>query len=405
MTNSAQDRRWISRRGLRAASVALAFVVVLVLGLVATQSAQAQTFADLYNFTGSSDGGYPYAGLVRDAAGNLYGTTYQGGSSGFGVVFKVDTKGTETVLHSFTGASEGEGPYAGLIQDAAGNLYGTTTYGGSSNCSDGCGVVFEVDPSGKETVLYGFNGGTTDGCGPAAPLLRDKAGNLYGTTGECGASNYGTVFKLSKGGKETLLHSFAGGTSDGQYPYYGALIMDKAGNLHGVTDSGGVSGSGTLFKLSKSGKETLLHGFGGSGDGGLPFGGPVVDKDGNLYGTADIGGSADAGIVWKVSKKAKETVLHSFTGGSSDGANPIAGVILDAKGNLYGQTSGGGTSGDGTVYELNSKGTLTLLHSFDGSDGKSPWGGLVVRDAKGNLYGTAVYGGSGSYGTVWHITK
>jgi uncharacterized repeat protein (TIGR03803 family) len=397
VTNTLQK---LSRIQLGTASATL--TLMLVLGLVVTQSAQAQTFTDVYNFTGSSDGGYPYAGLVRDAAGNFYGTTAQGGSSGFGVVFKVDTSGAETVLHSFKGGSDGETSFAGLIQDSAGNLYGTTIAGGIS----GYGIVFKVNTAGKETVLYTFKGGTTDGCGPSALLLRDTTGNLYGTTGVCGSSNYGTVFKLSKSGKETVLHSFSGGSSDGQYPYYGALIIDKEGNLYGVTDSGGAFGSGTLFKLSKSGKVTLLHSFaGGTTDGSLPFGGPVTDKDGNLYGTADDGGSSNSGIVWKISKKGKETVLHNFAGGSSDGANPIAGVILDAKGNLYGQTSGGGTSGDGTVYKLNTKGTLTLLHSFDGSDGKEPWGGLVVRDTKGNLYGTAVDGGTGSYGTVWQITK
>ena len=389
---------------LAAASAALIFVVVLGAAVFTPRSAQAQTFSDLYSFTGGSDGGEPLEGVIRDKAGNLYGTTFQNGA-GFGVVFKVTATGTESVLYTFTGGADGGDPYPSLIMDTAGNLYGTTFAGGSSNCAGGCGVVFKVDKNGKETVLYSFKGGTTDGCGPGAPLIRDKAGNFYSTTGTCGASNFGTVFKLTKSGKETVLHSFGGTPSDGQYPYCGALLMDKLGNLYGVTDTGGASGEGALFKLSKSGKETLLHSFAGGSDGFLVFGGPVADKAGNLYGTADDGGSSNAGIVWKVSKKGKETVLHTFTGGTSDGANPIAGVILDAKGNLYGQTSSGGASGDGTVYELDTKGKITLLHSFDGSDGGTPWAGLLLRDAKGNFYGTTMAGGSGGKGTVWQITK
>jgi uncharacterized repeat protein (TIGR03803 family) len=399
---------------LAAASAALMFVVVLGSAVFTTHSAQAQTFTDhsaqaqtftsLYSFTGGSDGGEPLEGLLRDKDGNLYGTTFQYGA-GYGVVFKVTETGTESVLYSFTGGADGADPYPSLITDTAGNLYGTALAGGSSNCSGGCGVVFKVDKNGTETVLYSFKGGTTDGCGPGAPLIRDSAGNFYGTTGECGASGFGTVFKLPNGGKEKVLHSFAGTPSDGQYPYYGALLIDKEGNLYGVTDTGGASGDGTLFKLSKTGKETLLHSFAGGTDGDLVFGGPVADKDGNLYGTADLGGSSGAGIVWKVSKKGKETVLHTFAGGSSDGANPIAGVILDAKGNLYGQTQGGGASGDGTVYELSTKGKITLLHSFDGSDGATPWGGLLLRDAKGNFYGTTMGGGSSGKGTVWQLTK
>jgi uncharacterized repeat protein (TIGR03803 family) len=401
MTNTLQHR--VSRIGLAAASAALTFVVVLLLATITTPSAQAQTLTDLYSFTGGTDGGEPLEGLIQDKDGNLYGTTFQYGS-GYGVVFEVSASGTESVLYSFTGGADGGYPYASLIMDKAGNLYGTALAGGSSNCDGGCGVVFKVDKAGKETVLHSFKGGTTDGCGPGAPLIRDSAGNFYGTTGTCGASSLGTVFKLTKSGKETVLHSFAGAPSDGQYPYYGALLMDKEGNLYGVTDTGGASGDGTLFKLSKSGKLTLLHSFAGGSDGFLPFGGPVADKDGNLYGTADDGGSSNAGIVWKVSKKGKETVLHTFAGGSSDGANPLAGVILDAKGNLYGQTSSGGSSNDGTVYKLNKKGNLTLLHSFDGSDGQTPWGGLLLQDTKGNLYGTTQSGGSSGKGTVWQLT-
>jgi uncharacterized repeat protein (TIGR03803 family) len=399
VTNTRQQRN--SKIRLGAASAALTLVVVLMLGLVTTQSAQAQTFTDLYNFTGGADGGYPYATLVRDAAGNLYGTTYIGGSSSYGTVFKVDTSGTETVLYSFTGGADGGYPFAGLVRDTAGNLYGTTYYGGSSNY----GTVFKVATSGTETVLHTFAGGTTDGCYPYGGLLRDKAGNLYGTTEVCGASSQGTVFKVATSGTETVLHSFTGGTTDGGNPLYTSLLMDKKGNLYGVTYGGGTSSEGVVYKLSKTGTLTVLHSFsGGTTDGCYPYGTPAMDKKGNLYSTTDSCGSSSVGILWKVSKKGTETVLHNFAGGSTDGAYPIAGVIMDAKGNLYGDTDGGGTSSLGTVYKLSKTGTVTLLHSFAGSDGEIPIGGLI-RDSKGTLYGDTVEGGSGSYGTVWQLTK
>jgi len=396
VTDTLQQR--ISKVRLGAASAALTLGVVLVLGVVATQSAQAQTFTVLYNFTGSSDGAYPYAILLRDAAGNLYGTTEVGGS-GNGVVFKVDTSGKETVLYSFTGGADGGYPFAGVVRDKSGNLYGTTEAGGSS----ALGTVFKVDTSGTETVLHSFAGGTTDGCYPYGGLLRDKAGNLYGTTADCGASSVGTVFKIDTSGAETVLHSFT--VSDGGYPFYTSLLMDKKGNLYGVTSSGGTSGEGVVYKLSKSGTLTVLHSFtGGATDGCYPYGTPAMDKKGTLYGTAEACGSSSEGIVWKVSKTGTETVLHSFAGGSSDGGYPLAGVIMDAKGNLYGDTELGGTSSLGTVYKLSKTGTLTLLHSFAGSDGEIPFDDLI-RDAKGTLYGTTEGGGSSSVGTAWKITK
>ena len=401
MTDTVQRRGWISRIRRGAAGAAATLAIVLGLGLVATPSAQAQTFTVLHNFAGpTSDGGYPYTSLIRDAAGNLYGTTYYGGLGYAGTVFKVDTSGTETVLYSFPFPSDGEYPFASLIRDKTGNLYGTAYEGGSS----GYGVVFKVDTSGTQTVLYSFAGGTTDGCYPYGGVIFDKAGNLYGTTESCGASSQGTVFKINTSGTETLLHSFAGGSSDGAYPVLTSLLMDKKGNLYGVTSEGGASSVGVVYKLSKSGTLTVLHSFaGGTTDGCSPLGTPAMDKKSNLYGTAEACGSYTLGIVWKVSKKGTETLLHSFAGGSSDGEFPLSGVILDAKGNLYGDTEEGGSSSLGTVYELDKKGTLTLLHSFAGSDGETPVGG-VVRDAKGDLYGAAEAGGSDSYGTVWKLT-
>ena len=406
MVNQVQQRGWIATIRQQVANAALVLAVVFVCGIVTTQSAQAQTFTVLHNFTGSPDGSLPYGSLIRDQAGNLYGTTETGGASGAGTVFKVSKSGTLTVLYSFTGGSDGANPFAELLRDAAGNFYGTTANGGTS----GVGTVFKLSKSGKETVLHSFAGGTTDGCFPYGGLLQDTAGNFYGTTEVCGASGVGTVFKLSKTGKETILHSFAGGSSDGEFPSFTTLIMDTKGNLYGVAEQGGSSNLGVVYKLSKAGKLTILHSFaGGTSDGCDVFGTPFMDTVGNLYGTANACGSSGAGMVWKVSQKGKETVLHNFTPGPSDGSEPVAGVIMDAKGNLYGSTYQGGSANLGTVYKLNKKGTISLLHTFTGTDGDYLYAG-VLRDASGNLYGTTLYGGSGhecnnSCGTVWQITK
>jgi len=411
MTSLTQRWGWISKKGLGAAALMLA--AALASGTLATQSAQAATFTALYGFQEPPDGSLPFAGLLQDGAGNLYGTTATGGSFGEGTVFKLDPNGTETVLYSFTGGTDGGMPFAGVIEDAAGNLYGTTFNGGDP--SSMTGVVYKLDTSGAETVLHAFPYAKTDGCYPRAGLLLDQAGNLYGTTTDCGAFGFGTVFKIDTSGTETLLHSFAAGSSDGAFPYYGTLLMDTDGNLYGVTEGGGSgncsggNGCGVVYELSQSGELTVLHSFaGGTTDGCIPAGTLAVDKSGNFYGTATSCGSHNMGIVWNLSN-GQETVLHNFAGGKKDGNDPMAGVILDAKGNLYGDTFVGGGkgcysgTGCGTVYKLNTKGKLSLLHRFVFTDGQLPVGGLI-RDEAGNLYGTAANGGNDGNGTVWKIT-
>jgi uncharacterized repeat protein (TIGR03803 family) len=415
VTNTLRDR--ISKMPLETVRVGLAFV--LVLGIVTAQSAQAQTFSVLHYFTGyASDGEYPYAGLVLDAQGNLYGTTATGGSSYHGTVFKVSKSGQETLLHNFTGGTEGAYPYSRLILDAADNLYGTTAEGGrGTRCSGGCGTIFKVSKGGKKTVLHNFAGYPSDGCNPYGGLIRDATGNLYGTTYGCGSSGYGTVYELSKNGKEKVLHSFSGGPSDGAQPYWTGLLMDAIGNLYGVTKEGGTANEGVVYKLSKTGTLTVLHSF-ASGkmlDGCYAYGAPTMDAKGNLYGTTNECGSFDLGTVWKLSTNGTESLLHSFAFGTSDGAYPDSGVIMDAKGNLYGTTDGGGSGtacvhGCGTVYKLSKAGTMILLHSFNGSDGQGPQRGLT-RDAKGNLYGTTFAGGqrgrskcTDGCGTVFKLT-
>jgi uncharacterized repeat protein (TIGR03803 family) len=376
-------------------------VVAMMFGVYASNSygqettAQpaAWTFKLLYAFTGGSDGGNPVAGLIQDAAGNLYGTSVLGGG-GYGTVFKLNKTGKETVLHTFT-KGDGGWPYSGLARSATGNLYGTTEVGGTYDA----GTVFMLDKTGKETVLYAFTGTGGDGFYPFAGLLRAANGDLYGTTYEGGSSDAGTVFKVDSAGEETVLHSFD--YSDGANPRAG-LVPDAKGNLYGTTSSGGTSNSGTVFMLHKAGKETLLYSFSGGADGGIPIYGYLVrDARGNLYGTTYEGGAFGYGTVFMLDKSGNETVLHSF-GSSTDGANPDADLVLDPKGNLYGTTESGGASGEGTVFKLGKSGKETVLHRFAGSDGAYPVAGLA-RDAKGNLYGTAYSGGTYGAGTVWEL--
>jgi uncharacterized repeat protein (TIGR03803 family) len=384
---------------------------LVVLGLAAL--AQAQTFTALYNFTGGSDGGNANAGVIQDRAGNLYGTTVAGGDLscnapyGCGVVYKLNTAGTETVLHDFAGHPlDGAYPKTPVTRDSIGNIYGTAVGGGSYDY----GVVFKIDTAGNESVLYSFTGGS-DGCYPYQGLVRDKAGNLYGTTWECGSSDWGTIFKVDSSGNFTILHSFAGYPSDGASPYLGHLMMDKSGNLYGVTTAGGKSigcgltGCGVLYKLSVSGTFTVLHSFAGrTSDGCYPVGSVVQDKVGNFYGTTNDCGTSSAGTIWKVSKKDNETILHNFYYGPSDGCWPWAGVARDSNGNLYGVSTGCPANRRGALYELSTTGTLTLLHSFDYA-GSGPIG-EVLRTTKGTLFGTTLDGGSGDCnglgcGTVW----
>jgi uncharacterized repeat protein (TIGR03803 family) len=300
----------------------------------------------LYSFAGPPiDGANPNSGLVRDLAGNLYGTTQFGGVSNNGVVFKLDSAGNEAVLHSFEGApSDGGLPCAGLLRDLAGNLYGTTYQGGAL----GMGVVFKLDSTGKETVTHSFAGSPADGARPCAVLIRDFWGNLYGSA-QTGGANNGVAFKLDPAGKLTVLHSFMGYPTDGSSPWAG-LIRDFAGNFYGTTIFAGASNNGVVFKLDATGKETVLHSFaGGPADGSQSLAGLLRDLAGNLYGTTALGGAGNAGVVFKLDSTGRETVLHNF--GGPDGAGPYDGLI-SVGGSFYGTTQNGGTSDLGVVFRL-----------------------------------------------------
>ncbi len=396
MSTTFQTGSQIRRPRSRFVGAALAWAIMLVPLVLATQRTQAQTFTVLYAFGTGTDGSTPYSDLIRDAAGNLYGTTFAGGTAGDGTVFKVDATGKETVLYSFTGGADGAIPVAGLIRGVNGNLFGVAVEGGASNQ----GTIFKLSTTGTLSVLHNFK--TEDGSYPDAGLFRDSLGNLYGATIKGGTADLGTVFEFNPGGKLTVLHSFTGGT-DGRFPYsYGKLVQDSEGNFYGTTLAGGAFDQGIVFKLDTTGKETILYNFTGGADGGYPYAGLFVGKKGNIYGTTYMGGASGQGTVFRVSKTGKETVLYSFTGGA-DGGNPMARVLRDPKGNLFGTTYYGGAFNAGVVFKLDPTGKLTVLHSFDYSnDGGYPTARLA-RDSAGNLYGTASAGGASNRGTVFKI--
>jgi uncharacterized repeat protein (TIGR03803 family) len=277
------------------------FMALLLASALVPTQAQARKFKVLHTFHGPNGNG-PVGALTRDSAGNLYGTTSGGGVGkcgkiNCGTAFKLDKTGRQIWLHSFKGAN-GNDPSAGLRRDAAGNLYGTTEFGGGTNCNNslGCGTVFKLNAMGKETVLYKFTG-QPDGNIPNSLLVRDSEGNLYGTTISGGADDLGSIFKLARTGEETVLYSFTGG-SDGCIPEEG-MILDAAGNLYGVTFQGGGNGLcdmgfGVVFKLDTTSKLTTLHSF-DSADGAYPASLLLFDKAGNLYGTTKEGGNSQCG--------------------------------------------------------------------------------------------------------------
>ncbi|MBZ5573191.1 MAG: hypothetical protein LAO09_15075 [Acidobacteriia bacterium] len=386
------------------------FALMLLFALWSGQFVSAQTHIVLHSFAGGTDGSGPYGSLILDSRGNLYGTTLSGGAYGYGTVFKVTPTGVEKILYSFKGYPDGESPFAGLVADANGNAYGTTQSGGRF----GYGTVFEITSKGREKILYSF-GLEQDGGAPYSALIMDKQGNLYGTTafggsyygGECSGTGCGTVFKLSTSGVEEVLHSFEG--TDGDSPLAG-VIMDGQGNLYGTTAVGGnqgcQGGCGTAFQLRTSGALRVFE-FRDDEGGFIPFAGLVRDAAGNFYGTTSRT-VQNWGTAFKLTKSGKYEVLHTFTS-RADGATPSGDLLLGDNGNLYGTTSYGGNNcsqysgGCGTVFQLTPDGAEKILHSFaGGADGAFPEAGLV-RDSAGNLYGTTGSGGTFNFGTVFKI--
>jgi uncharacterized repeat protein (TIGR03803 family) len=408
------------------ARVAIVLAILPVVSVVGTTSVHAQTYMEtvLHSFTGAPADGTGPGALVINAQGNLYGTTASGGTADFGTVFQMDTTGLESVFYNFTGeGGDGADPATGLVLDAEGNLYGATTRGGDPDCvgfRGTCGTVFKVNTHGEETVLYSFQKVVLDGANPYAGVSLDAQGNLYGTTYRGGYDHpgAGTAFKVDTAGNETVLHDF-GSRGDGSYPWSN-LVFDVQGNSYGTTAfTGGSTDThpgGTVFKIDTSGNETVLYSFQGNPDGDFPLAGLVFDAQGNLYGTTYRGGAYDKGTVFKLDANGNETVLHSFSG-KEDGEHPQAGLLLDSQGNLYGTTENGGGAiacdggvlghGCGTAFKMDTTGNETVLYSFTGTppsgDGANPDAGLV-RDAEGNLYGTTTRGGTTGNGTVFKLT-
>jgi len=408
-------------------------LLIIVLALASTLPAQTQTLTVLHNFTNLPDGGRPAGRLLLDPDGNLFGTTTIGGKIGYGSVFKVDASRNLSIFYSFAGPPDGNDPVSGLIRDAAGNLYGTTAHGGTTTvCGTdqpswaGCGIVYKLDPSGTETVLHRFGSNGPDGGFPNGPLALDSSGTLWGSTqvgGEAGCTipippngrmvdvGCGTVFKVDASGIESVVHSFT--KVDGAAPI-GGVVQDQALNLYGVTLSGGLQncphaffGScGTVFKLDTSGQFSTFYSFkGGDGgpDGDIPESSLILDPAGNLYGTTNAGGSVQCdpihlpgiscGTIFQLTPAGEETVLYSF-GGSEAAGFPTNGLVRDAAGNFYGLVSG-------LVLKLDSMGKESVLYTFTGLDIQAS--GDLVQDAAGNLYGTTYFGTTGD-GTVFKLT-
>jgi uncharacterized repeat protein (TIGR03803 family) len=374
--------------------------------LVLATSAWAGSETVLYQFMGDQDGYTPQAGVLF-MKGKIYGTTFNGGAPEWGTVFQLtrtQSGWTKKTIYAFTARKDGGLPLGELAKDEAGKLYGTAIRGGnlSYEYGTGCGVVFELTPAPqrwKETVVHAFH--LKDGCMPQGELVWDGAGNLYGTTSIGGdlscarGDGCGTVFKLSRsaaGWKLITLHAFHG--KDGGSPV--SLLRDRSGNFYGATAGGGDSElGGTVFKLSPSGKTwklTTLYSFTGGNDGSSPLAGVVFDQSGALYGTTYYGGTYGLGVVYKLTpaKPAwKEKVLHTFAGGQ-DGGNPYSNLLFDPQGNLYGTASAYGGENHGEIFKLTNSGgqwTESIAFSFNESDGSAPEGD-IIWDASGNLYGT-----------------
>jgi uncharacterized repeat protein (TIGR03803 family) len=338
------------------------------------------------------------------------------------------------VLYSFSGGSDGANPSSALILDRFGDTYGTTGRGGDTSgqgCSNfrGCGVVFEVDSTGHETILHTFVGSPGDGEDPEAGLIRDRSGNLYGTTVAGGATNSGVVFKITPRGIEKILYSFCPhfpSCLDGRSPYSG-LILDADGNLYGTTADGGLDrpncggtltyGCGVLFKLTSSGHEIVIHRFLGEPNDGMgPFDAPIQDSAGNFYGTTRYGGMTSVwcqspnwgcGTIFKIASAGAETILHKFCCGGGgqgvDGIYPFSKLTTNSAGDLFGTTSEGGDDNDGVIFKFSSNGVESIVHSLSYFDGVTPRD--LIRDGQGNLYGMTAQGALNTYGAVFEVSR
>lgn len=381
-----------------------------VLCAVTAIASPAQTLTTLANFNGT-DGASPRGALVQGFDGNFYGVTVVGGAHGQGTVFEITPGGKLTTLYSFcaqTGCTDGENPVAGLIQATNGKFYGTTSAGGAN----GQGTVFEITPGGKLTTLHSFE--TTDGSTPQGALVEATRGKFYGTTTNGGAYSYGTVFEVTDRGELTTLYSFCAqtGCTDGEYPVAG-LVQATDGKFYGTTPGGGANNQGTVFEITRRGELTTLYSFGtcpiaSCPDEGEPTAGLIQAINGRLYGTTVHGGAYSDGSVFEFIPGGELTTLHSFD--VTDGYSPQVGLVQATNGTFYGTTVFGGADvtctigcGGGTVFEITADGQLTTLHSFEGTDGYTPFAPLL-QATDGNLYGSTYEGGANSSGLIFKLS-
>ncbi|HEX3430274.1 MAG TPA: choice-of-anchor tandem repeat GloVer-containing protein [Rhizomicrobium sp.] len=376
-------------------------LLICALAVPMPGAAHARNFRVLHVFKDTPDGATPWSELLFNG-GKFYGTTLEGGTANDGTVYKMDAKGRVTLLYSFQGGNDGRRPLANVIADGAGNLYGVTDSGGSYDQ----GTAYRLAPDGTETVIHTFTGGS-DGGNSDAGLVLDNSGNLFGTTPVGGPYQAGVAFEISANGTFSVLHSFADG-SDGGFPE-DSLMLDNRGNLYGTAVTGGAYGFGAVYRISADGKFKVVYSFAGGTDGTYPQARVIQDKAGNLYGTTDFGGgvgcsdSGGCGTIFKLAPDGTETVLHAFTGGS-DGAAAYNGVVPDKEGNLYAATkAGGNANGYGALDKLAADGTFSVLHVFrELSDGEYPDRG-VIDPRTGNFYGAAYTGGGDGWGTVFEF--
>jgi uncharacterized repeat protein (TIGR03803 family) len=378
----------------RLSSITALFIVAVLLAIVLTASANAQTFKTLFNFDGSH-GASSGATLVQARDGKLYGTTYSGGANGKGSIYRITTAGALTTMYSFNGP-DGQNPFGALLLGPYGNLVGMTYVGGAYGQQvNGYGTVFSIVPRGTFTTLQSFDG--TDGQNPEQAVVLGNDGNYYGTTRLGGAIGDGVVFMMSPSGVITPLHSFDG-INDGEWVIAG-VAQGADGSFYGTTYTGATNFVGTVFRVSRSGEFSTIHTFAGS-DGANSVAAPILGPDGNLYGTTGGGGDNGFGVVYQINTSGSSySVLHSFDG--SDGNGPGQ-LVLANDGNFYGVSSNGGPENDGVVFQVTRAGVVSVLHTFNGADGQNPYAGLV-QHTNGLLYGVTYSGGKNGDGTVFSI--
>ncbi len=364
--------------------------LLFVLAVTLTASVgQAQTFTDLFDFDGTSHGccsTYPGA-LAQGRDGNLYGTSFAGGANGRGNVFKATLSGTITILHDFN-VTDGSQPQGGLSLGVDGNLYGSTTFGGTHSA----GTIFKITPSGTHTVIYNFTNGSEGGFPRNSPVPGPD-GKLYGATGPGSKT---TIYKITTAGVFTPLVILG-------FECDGPLTLGADGKFYGITVAGGTFNRGTAFSVTTTGVLKTLHSF-NDPTGGIPYGPVLQAVDGNFYGTASVGGTLGSGVVYKMTSAGVYTVIHNFDNNTrANGITPTTGMVQGSDGFLYGVTSGGGASLDGTIFKLKTDGTsYAVVHSFDGAHGATPYS-LPTLHTSGKIYGLTNAGGAHNDGVLYSL--